>query len=159
MLDLRLQFIVLGVGEDKYEMFFKDLASQYPDKFRAFIQFDDDLSRKIYGSADMVLMPSQFEPCGLTQMIAMRYGTVPIARATGGLRDTVMLFDNNEKGTGFTFDDYGTTAMLEAIEKAITVYRQKEKWRLLFNNTIHTDLSWEKPVVEYLKEYDEILST
>lgn len=159
MLDLRIQFIVLGVGEDKYEKFFKDLALQYPDKFRAFIQFDDDLSRRIYGSADMVLMPSQFEPCGLTQLIAMRYGTVPIARATGGLKDTVMLFENNEKGTGFTFEYYEGFAMLEAIEKAITVYRQKEKWRLLFNNTIHTDLSWEKSVVEYIKEYNKILNT
>ncbi len=158
ILGLGFQFVVLGVGEYQYEMFFKNLTAEFSDQFRAFIQFDEELSRKIYGSADMVLMPSQYEPCGLTQMIAMRYGTIPIVRETGGLKDTVTLFENNNQGTGFTFNHYETSEMLTIIKAALEVYHQKDKWRMLFNNAIHTDLSWEKPVNEYLKEYEKILN-
>ncbi len=156
ILRLNLQLVILGVGERRYEQFFKDMIPRYPKKLYAFIQFDEGLSRQIYGAADMVLMPSKFEPCGLTQMIAMRYGAVPIVRATGGLKDSVVSFEKSEQGTGFTFDHYEGTEMLDTIIRAVKIYNQKDKWELVFNNAVHTDLSWSMSVTEYIKAYEEI---
>ena len=153
-----LQLVVLGVGERRYEEFFADSALRYPGKLCTFIKFDESLSRQIYGATDMVLMPSKFEPCGLTQMIAMRYGAVPIVRATGGLKDSVISFEKSEKGTGFNFNHYDGEEMKETILKAIKVYSQKDKWMLLFHNAIDTDLSWSRSVTEYIKEYEEIFN-
>ncbi len=150
-----VQLIVLGTGDWRYETKLRDVESRYSNKMRALITFSGDLANKLYASSDMFLMPSKFEPCGLSQMIAMRYGTVPIVRETGGLRDTVIPFDG-EKGTGFTFLTYNAYDMLGAIDRAIGVFHDKEQWAKLIQNAMSADFSWKKSAKEYMKKYQEL---
>lgn len=150
-----VQLVVLGTGDWRYETKLRDIESRYPQKMKALITFSADLANKIYASADMFLMPSKFEPCGLSQMIAMRYGTIPIVRETGGLRDTVIPYDG-EKGTGFTFYSYNAYDMLGAIDRAISEYKVKESWAKLMKNAMSADFSWKKSAKEYVKIYEKI---
>ena len=151
-----VQLIVLGTGDWRYETKLRDVESRYASKMRALITFSADLANKLYASSDMFLMPSKFEPCGLSQMIAMRYGTVPIVRETGGLRDTVIPFDG-EKGTGFTFYSYNAYDMLGAIDRAIAVFGDKEQWAKLVANDMKADFSWKKSAKEYMKTYEKLV--
>ncbi|MCK4554124.1 glycogen synthase, partial [Candidatus Parcubacteria bacterium] len=145
------QFAILGTGQKKYEKQLKQLTKKYPDKFRAQIMFDIKLAQQIYASSDIFLMPSRFEPCGLGQMIAMRYGAAPIARATGGLDDTI-----NTK-VGFKFNDFSAEALLKTLQKALRVYyNQPKKWRDLQINGMKKDFSWNKSAKEYLKLYRKL---
>ena len=146
-----MQLVVLGTGEWEYEQYFVYLANNYPDKVAAIIAFDADLSRKIYSGADMFLMPSKSEPCGLSQMIASRYATVPIVRETGGLKDSITPYGAG--GNGFTFANYNAHDMLYVLTDALKVYRNKDEWRSLMQRAATTDFSWSKSAKEYENLY------
>lgn len=135
-----VQFILLGTGDSVYENYFTDLARRYPGKVVSVISFNSDLSRKIYSGADLFLMPSKSEPCGLSQMIASRYGTVSIVRETGGLRDSITPYGAG--GNGFTFRNYNANDMLYVIREAISLYRNPTEWEKLVKKAMDTDFSW-----------------
>lgn len=157
MIHMGVKFAILGSGEKIYEDFFKEMAYRYPDRVSATIGFVPELSRRIYAGADMFLMPSQSEPCGLAQMFAMRYGTIPIVRETGGLRDTVR--DNGgENGNGFTFKTYNANDMLDAVKRAIAVYADPNEWNALINRAMKCDYSWGASADEYIKMYENLIS-
>ncbi|MGN0642531.1 MAG: glycogen synthase [Huintestinicola sp.] len=155
MLSLGCKFAVLGSGEKIYEDFFKEMAWRHPDKVSATIGFVPDLARRIYSSADMFLMPSQSEPCGLAQMISMRYGTLPIVRETGGLRDSVR-DAGGENGNGFTFKTYNAHDMLDAVRRAKERYDDKAGWEKLVKATMKNDFSWDTSAQLYLGLYKEL---
>ncbi|HHW49224.1 MAG TPA: glycogen synthase GlgA [Clostridiaceae bacterium] len=150
-----VQFVLLGTGDEYFENAFKNLRIKYPDKFSAYIGFNTTLAQRIYAGSDMFLMPSRFEPCGLGQIISLRYGTIPIVRATGGLADTIIDYDeDNEKGNGFVFDEYSSIEMLQAVERAIKLYNEKpEVWQQLVKRALSLDFSWDKPAKEYTELY------
>ena len=141
------QFVLLGTGDSTYENYFSDLARRYQGKVVSIISFNSDLSRKIYAGADLFLMPSKSEPCGLSQMIASRYGTIAIVRETGGLRDSITPYGAG--GNGFTFHDYNAYDMLYVINEAIGVYHNKEEWKALQKKAMDTDFSWAKSASYY----------
>ncbi len=148
-----IQVVILGTGDQQYEGFFKYLASKYPEKMSANIVFNNDLSRKIYSGSDLFLMPSKSEPCGLSQMIASRYATVPIVRETGGLYDSIKPGTN-----GYTFANYNAHDMLYVIRQALNDYKDKENWKKLMYRVITTDFSWSKSAKEYEALYLSMLS-
>ncbi|MCH4072699.1 glycogen synthase GlgA [Pseudoramibacter sp.] len=158
ILQMELQFVVLGTGEAGYENMLRDVAGCYPDKMRACITFDEDLSRKIYAGSDMFLMPSKFEPCGLSQMIAMRYGSIPIVRETGGLKDTVHYYNAQTKeGNGYSFATYNAHDMLFTIQKAVGLfYDYKDDWKQLTRNALLSDFNWSHSAETYLYYYKKI---
>ncbi len=144
------QFIVLGSGAPEYEGMFAQFAGYHRDKMAAFLTYDAALAQLIYGGADIFLMPSRFEPCGLGQLIAMRYGAVPVVRATGGLADTVQ-----DMLTGFTFTEYSTAAFWQALQRAIYIYNvDRTSWRALQRNGMAADYSWERSAVGYQQLYE-----
>ena len=152
-----VQFVVLGTGDWRYEELIKNAAAQFPNKVSANITFNSDLAQKIYAGADIFLMPSQSEPCGLAQMISMRYGTIPVVRETGGLKDTVEPFISWEgTGNGFTFAAYNAHDMLHVIRQAEETYRNKEQWKVVTTNAMKTDFSWNGPAREYLALYRKL---
>ena len=146
-----VQFVLLGTGDSTYENYFSDLARRYPGKVVSIISFNSDLSRKIYSGADLFLMPSKSEPCGLSQMISSRYGTVAIVRETGGLRDSIQPYGAG--GNGFTFHDYNAYDMLYVINEALGVYRNKEAWKELQKKAMLTDFSWATSAKYYIGLY------
>jgi len=150
-----VQFILLGIGQPQYHDMLERTQSRFSGKMRAFLKFDDVLARRIYAGADMLLMPSKIEPCGLGQMIAMRYGCVPIVRATGGLADTVANHRTNSKNsTGFAFKNHTTKSCLRALKRAVKIYRDDEKsWRRLQQNGMASDFSWETSAKKYIELY------
>ncbi len=153
-----VQFVLLGTGEGELEDFFSGLAQRHPDKCGVMLAFDKLLAKQIYASADMFLMPSKSEPCGLAQMIASRYGTIPIVRETGGLYDTIKPYITSEgTGNGFTFKTYNAHDMLDAVRRALSLYSDKEEWARLVANAMNMDFSWNASAKEYLKMYDELL--
>ena len=156
LLTEKVQFIVLGCGDKKYEDFFRWTAYKYPAKMAALITYDRDLSHKIYAGADILLMPSMIEPCGLAQMIASRYGTVPIVRAIGGLRDSITDYEN-KGGNGFVFENFNAHEMLEAIRRALYLYTDKEAWSKLSGHVMRRDFSWKKSADDYMAAYEELL--
>lgn len=135
-----VQFVLLGTGDSQYENYFTDLARRYQGKVVSVISFNSDLSRKIYSGADLFLMPSKSEPCGLSQMIASRYGAIAIVRETGGLRDSITPYGAG--GNGFTFRDYNAYDMLYVIGEAMGTYQNKEEWKKLVKRAMTTDFSW-----------------
>jgi len=156
ILSKNIQLIILGKGDWQYEALFIDLEKKYPTKLKAAITFSSDLASKIYAGADLFLMPSRSEPCGLAQMIALRYGTIPIVRETGGLKDTITPFNPESlEGNGFTFVTYNEYDMLDAINRALTVYEDKQKWKVLVKNGFNSDFSWTRSAEEYVKIYEE----
>jgi starch synthase len=159
LLQEEIQLVVLGTGEERYENLFRYFAARYPEKLAAAIKFDESLARKIYAGADLLLMPSLFEPCGLSQMIAMRYGTVPLVRETGGLRDTVIPYNRyTGEGNGFSFANYNAHELLFTAKEAIRVYREnKEAWQHLRQQAYETDCSWEQPARRYVELYCQLI--
>ncbi len=148
------QFVLLGTGWPQYHKMFERIQGRFPDRMRAFLKFDDVLARRIYAGADMFLMPSSIEPCGLGQMIAMRYGCVPVVRATGGLADTVAdHMAKRGRGTGFVFTDFTPEACRDALERALKVYRKKDAWRRMQKRGMMIDFSWSASAREYVKLY------
>lgn len=154
-----IQIVVLGKGEPRYERYFSQKMEQYKGKLHTQIGFSPDLASRIYASADMFLMPSKSEPCGLAQMIALRYGAIPIVRETGGLKDSIQPFDPQTGiGNGFTFSSYNAHEMLAAIKEALAVYQDELIWNKLQKNAFASDFGWEKPTKEYVKLYQEMLA-
>lgn len=149
-----LQFVLLGTGDSVYEDYFKNLARRYEGKVSANIAFNGDLSRKIYSGSDIFLMPSISEPCGLSQMIASRYATVPLVRETGGLYDSIKPFGAG--GNGFTFASCNPYDMLYVVHEALDSYKNKETWKNLMKKAATTDFSWLRSAEEYKKVYDEM---
>ncbi|MBR5827191.1 MAG: glycogen synthase GlgA [Clostridia bacterium] len=151
-----VQFAIVGSGDWQYENFFKEMAAKYPDKMGVKIGFIPSLARKVYAGADLFLMPSKSEPCGLSQMVALRYGTVPIVRETGGLRDSITDSGDGE-GNGFTFKTYNAHDMFGAIRRGLDAYANAEYWDTLVNRAIECDYSWGKSASEYIKMYKQVI--
>ena len=151
-----VQFVVLGTGESFYENKFREFARRYPKRVASMITFNGDLSKQIYGATDLFLMPSKTEPCGLSQMISSRYGTVPIVRATGGLFDTIKDYNNGD-GNGFVFKEYDSQKMLEKIKEAVNVYYSKDDYLLLSKKIMGIDFSWNASANLYIKQYAKLL--
>jgi starch synthase len=149
------QFVVLGTGDPKYENLFRHFAWKYPDRVSANIYYSNERSHRIYASADAYLMPSLFEPCGLSQLMSLRYGTVPIVRETGGLKDTVIPYNEYENtGTGFSFCNYNAHEMLATIRYAKSVYYgKKREWHKLIDRGMQTDFSWNNSAKQYEELY------
>ncbi len=150
-----VQFVLLGTGDSGYENYFTDLARRYQGKVVSIISFNSDLSRKIYSGADLFLMPSKSEPCGLSQMIASRYGTVAIVRETGGLKDSISPYGAG--GNGFTFSNYNAYDMLYVINEALGVYKIKEEWTRLVRRAMETDFTWSTSAKSYVGLYLDAL--
>ena len=152
-----IQFVLLGTGDAAYEDYFRDLGVKYEGKMSANIAFNGDLSKKIYSGADIFLMPSVSEPCGLSQMIASRYATVPVVRETGGLFDSIKPYGNG--GNGFTFANCNAYDMLSVIHQTLETYKNTEAWKCLMKKAATTDFSWQKSAGEYKKLYDDTFNT
>lgn len=158
LMALDAAWTMLGNGEARYEELWRSLAARFPDRVSATIGFDERLAHHIEAGADAFLMPSRFEPCGLNQMYSLRYGTVPVVRATGGLEDTVEDYDpRTGAGTGFKFTDYTPVAMLEAVRRALDVYRDGPAWKRIQRQGMRQDHSWDVSAGEYVKVYGEAL--
>ena len=153
--NLPIQLVCLGEGESKYKGIVKNAMEKFPDKIGCFYQFDANLPHLILAGADSFLMPSKFEPCGVTQMQAMRYGCIPIARETGGLADTITNFiPDKEEGEGFLFKNYEPSALLVTITKAQTCFGFKNQWQKLIKRAMKKDFSWNKSAEEYLNLFN-----
>ena len=157
ILSMDIQMVVIGTGDWKYEAAFQELAKRYGNKLAVIINFSADIASKIYAGSDMFLMPSKFEPCGLSQLISMRYGSVPIVRETGGLKDTVIPFNPIEKtGRGFTFKTYNAYDMLDAIHRAVGTFYNKEEWNACIKNAMSGDYSWKASAEQYIDLYERL---
>jgi len=157
LLDMDLQLIVLGTGEKRYEDMFRWAQGAFSGKMSANICYNPVLAQKIYAGCDMFLMPSLFEPCGLGQLYSMRYGTVPIVRETGGLKDTVVPYNEySGEGTGFTFANYNAHEIKDAVIRAMRVYRERDKWKTIMKRCMQQDFSWDKSAREYSELYNQI---
>lgn len=154
MVKLDVQIVILGTGEAYYEDFFREMQNKYPLKVKAVIDFNQNLSRRIYAGADLFLMPSKSEPCGLSQMIAARYATVSIVRETGGLKDSIIDFTKT-KGNGYTFDSFDGNELFKIVQRAINDYNQPD-WSEKVMCTMKTDFSWTASAKKYVKMYDEL---
>jgi len=149
--------VVLGNGDKLYEEMFMRLARRVPGKIAVRIAYDNALAHKIEAGADMFVMPSRYEPCGLSQIYSLKYGTVPIVRATGGLDDTIDLWDSRaKKGTGFKFQEYTGEALLRAIHVALQTYRDQGSWQKLMRNGMSKEFSWKVAAREYLRIYERV---
>ena len=155
-----VQLLILGTGEPQFEAFFKELAAEFPDRVAAKITFNLGLAARIYAGGDIYLMPSKSEPCGLSQMNAMRYGTIPVVHATGGLRDTVPPADENgENGLGFTFQSYNADDFYASLKRCLDLYKyQPEKFKALQETCMRQDFSWDKPAGRYMDLFYRMLS-
>lgn len=155
-----VQFVLLGSGEARYEDMFRYYEQKYPTIVSANIGYDDILSKMIYAGCDAILMPSRFEPCGLCQLMALRYGTVPVVRETGGLKDTVEPYNEIEQsGTGFSFANYNAHDMLHAIERAKEVYyKEKDAWKAIVKRGMEEDFSWDRSAAVYMELYERMLA-
>ena len=156
LLSENIQFILLGTGDKNYEEAFSLLESKYSN-FKALIKFDRVISKKMYASADMFIMPSKSEPCGLAQMIACSYGTIPIVREVGGLADSIRPYGKNDDPNGFTFSNYNAHDLLNTIKAAINLYQNKDEWSNLVKKSINSDFSWRRSAKEYVSIYNNLL--
>ena len=150
-----LYVVALGTGDPVYEQLFRYMAATYPDKFLVTVAYDNTLAHQIEAGSDMFVMPSRYEPCGLNQIYSLKYGTVPIVRATGGLDDTIKAFDG-QSGTGFKFSEYTSAALLETIQQAIAAYQRPEVWRQLVANGMREDFSWGNSAKQYSQVYQAL---
>jgi starch synthase len=158
MLGMDLQLVVLGSGEKRYEDMFRYFAGKYPAKIAVRLAFDNVLAHKIYGGADLLLMPSLYEPCGLSQMIAMRYSTIPVVRETGGLKDSVRPYNEfTGEGNGFSFRNYNAHELLFTVQRAVRLYYEnKNAWKGLAENARRVDFSWQNPAAQYAALYQAV---
>jgi starch synthase len=154
--DREVAVVALGTGEPIYEKFFRDWAFWHKGNVAVQIRYDDALAHKIEAGADMFLMPSKYEPCGLNQIYSLKYGTVPVVRATGGLDDTIEEWNAElGTGTGFKFDGYEALDLLAAVDRALAAFRDKEAWQQLMRNGMARNYSWKQPAREYAAVYEE----
>jgi len=153
-----VQFVLLGTGDPEYHRMMESLQARFPDKVRVFLRFDEPLAHRIYAGCDLFLMPSRFEPCGLGQMIAMHYGAVPVVHKTGGLADTVLDYhERPDRATGFVFDAYTPEACVDALERALRVYRDREAWVAIQTRGMKADFSWKGSAQKYVEVYRRAL--
>ena len=153
-----VQVVILGTGDYMYEESFRSFEKNHKNKFSANIKFSNELAHKIYAASDMFLMPSLFEPCGLGQLIALRYGSIPIVRETGGLKDTIVAYNEfDETGNGFSFKNYSYKELLDTVKYALSIFDNKSKWNNIIKNAMISDNSWEKSANEYIKIYSSLL--
>jgi len=158
LVELGAQLVVMGAGDQQYHQALLELAKQYPERVSAHLTFNDELARALYAGSDMLLMPSRFEPCGTTQMIAMRYGCVPIVHRTGGLADTVTEYDaTTGAGDGFSFERQDAFHLLAAIVRALEMYKRPEQWRALMQSAMRADHSWDASAEQYVALYRRAL--
>jgi len=154
-----LQLAIIGTGDAKYVKMFKDIRAKGACNIALHEGFDESLARKTYAGSDIFLMPSHFEPCGLGQLIALRYGAVPVVRKTGGLKDTVVdELDNGKEQDGFSFDEYTPAALWEALTRALQAYRNKEKWKKIMRRGMNSDFSWKQSAAKYEGLYSRALA-
>lgn len=159
LLQRDIQLVILGTGDYWYEETFKNLQYRYPDKVSANIKFDNTLAHKIYAATDMFLMPSLFEPCGLGQLIALRYGSIPIVRETGGLKDTITPYNKyNGKGNGFGFKNFNSNELMQIVEYALTIYNDEKAWNNIIRQAMNSDNSWEKSAMQYKLLYEGVIN-
>ncbi|MCL5435675.1 MAG: glycosyltransferase, partial [Patescibacteria group bacterium] len=156
MRDNRREFVFLGEGEDRYKTELRRLEKTFPGNISFVNRYDTHLARKVYAGSDIFLMPSRFEPCGLTQMIAMRYGTLPVVHNTGGLSDTVVDW-RKKTGNGFVFSEFSTSALLACMREAEKTYLYPKLWQALQKRAMTLDFSWHRSAREYLKLYQKLL--
>jgi starch synthase len=150
--------VILGTGDEQYHRRLSDLALAYPEQMRVLLTFDDALARRIYAGSDLFLMPSRYEPCGLGQMHALRYGSVPVVRRTGGLADTVVDYvPRTGRGTGFVFDAYTPGALTACIRRAVGVFRRPAAWRRIMRSGMQADFSWTRSAQEYVAVYRKVI--
>lgn len=155
---LDIGFVLLGTGEQKYHDLFSQVAHKYPRKAGIRIAYDERLAHKIEAGADFFLMPSKYEPCGLNQIYSLKYGTIPVVRATGGLDDTIVNYDpGTRKGNGFKFSRYDAKELLNQIKVAIGFFYQQEHWKQLIRNAMMGDFSWQRSAKAYLQLYQKAL--
>ena len=158
MLSRDLQFVLLGTGEPRYHALMTDLHAQHGRSCGVLLDYDESVAHLIEAGSDMFLMPSRFEPCGLNQLYSMRYGTVPVVRATGGLADTVTDYSEpalaGGTATGFSFEEYTPEALSGAVERALDLWRDQSSWRRLMLNGMAQDWSWERSAREYEAVYE-----
>jgi len=149
-----LQLVILGTGNPDFERCLADAASYYPGQACVLLRFDDLLSRRIYAGSDLFLMPSRYEPCGLGQLIALRYGSVPLVHATGGLADTIVdPQTSQERANGFVFREYRHGSLLEGLDRALAAYADPEGWQRLMRQGMSQDLSWSRAAGQYVDLY------
>lgn len=154
---LGIQLIILGTGEERYHQALRDLAKKNRNWLKVHIVFDPEIAKQMYAASDFFMLPSFYEPCGLGQMIAMRYGTVPLVREIGGLADTVAEFNSVSKtGNGFTFQDYRPEALVDAVRRGVKVFHKKSEWRQLQKNAFACDYSWESSARKYVQLYQTV---
>jgi starch synthase len=154
---LNATFVIVGTGEPRYQEMWTTLSRWRPDRIRVFVGFDERRAHLVEGGADIFLMPSRFEPCGLNQMYSLRYGTVPVVRAVGGLVDTVRPYNpKNGQGNGFLFAEYHPAAMMRALGAALAAYPNKKIWTRLQKNGMRADFSWDRSAGEYVKMYQQL---
>jgi starch synthase len=154
-----LGLVILGVGEERYHTILTELAERYPERIAVRLEFDERLAHKIEAGADIFLMPSRYEPCGLNQMYSLRYGTVPVVRATGGLYDTISQFDPKRgKGVGFRFTDYEPESFWDATKTAVDLFYEPKTWQQIMKNGMAKDFSWESSARQYLKLYEKTVA-
>jgi starch synthase len=163
LLEKKVQFVLLGTGMPEYHTLFESIAKRWPSQASVNLRFDNALAHQIEAGADIFLMPSRFEPCGLNQLYSMRYGTIPVVRRTGGLADSVVDTTPetlaNGLATGFVFDEYSTEALLATIDRALAAYRQKSVWRQLQKNGMEKDFSWAASAHKYIELYTRMLAS
>lgn len=158
MMAMDIQLVILGTGEKVYEDFFKSAAEKYRLKLSANITFSNALAHKFYAASDIFLMPSRFEPCGLSQLIALKYGSIPIVRETGGLKDTITPYNKfTGEGNGFSFSNYNAHEMLNILKMAIELYHNEDTWNNIFHNAVNSDFSWRSSSKEYIKLYNKLM--
>ena len=158
MMERELQLVLLGSGEPQYENFFADAAARFPEKFAVRTGFDEVLAHQIEAGADIFLMPSLYEPCGLNQMFSLKYGTIPVVRKVGGLKDTVIDYNaEGGVGTGFVFDTYDPQALWDSIERALRLFADKRSWTELMHRAMRMDFSWDRSAQAYNNLYEEFL--
>ena len=148
--------VVLGTGDKHYEAMFQTLRRSFPDLLSVKIAYDNSLAHLVEAGSDIFLMPPHYEPCGLTQIYSMRYGTVPVVRATGGLEDTVEQWNPKTRtGTGFKFARYDPAQLIVAVRQALSTFKNKEDWKQLMLNGMSQNFSWEQPAREYVSVYEK----
>ncbi|MDP3804442.1 MAG: glycosyltransferase, partial [Candidatus Omnitrophota bacterium] len=158
LLNLKIQFVLLGTGDNKYHVLFEKMAKAHPRNTSINLKFDATLAQKIYAGSDLFLIPSRYEPCGLGQMISFKYGAIPVVRQTGGLKDSVTEFDaKTREGNGFTFEEYTHNRLFAAIKKGLSLYNNKETWSELVSKVMALDYSWNASAVRYVELYNKML--
>jgi len=168
LMSMNIGIVVLGTGEKKYHDLFAELAKKYPKKLGVKITFDNKIAHKIEAGSDMFLMPSKYEPCGLNQIYSLKYGTIPIVRATGGLDDTIQDYTQDSRlktqdsstgeGNGFKFNEYSSHALLTKIKEAVKIFSNKKEWKKLVQKAMQQDFSWERSAKRYVELYEKVLT-